>query len=152
MARYYCAAIAVLIGVATTLDVAAAPPSDDPGAFEVPPGLDLSRQHSSEEHRFIVAIHPTNRRPALNRIHTWTVSVKTPEGNPVEGAKIDFSGGMPAHNHGFPTEPRVTRSIGPGIYLIEGVKFSMAGWWEFVFEIHAGEIADRARFNLVIRE
>jgi cytochrome c peroxidase len=57
---------------------------------------------------------------------------------------------MPAHNHGFPTEPRVTKHVGFGTYLIEGIKFNMAGWWEFVFDIRAGSVTDRARFNVVV--
>ena len=36
---------------------------------------------------------------------------------------------MPQHGHGLPTRPRVTRSLGEGIYEIEGVRFNMGGWW-----------------------
>ena len=130
-------------------------PAPTPDVFrplEVPDGLDRSRRHASDGRRFLVSIHNTERWTALNRIHNWTVTVLTTDGKPVEDAAIDFDGGMPAHNHGFPTKPRVTKHIGGGTYLIEGVKFNMTGWWEFVFRIRAGEAEDRVRFNVVIEE
>jgi hypothetical protein len=70
----------------------------------------------------------------------------------VEDAEIEFEGGMPAHDHGFPTQPRVTRYLGGGAYLVEGVKFNMTGWWEFSFEIRAGGRSDVARFNVVVAD
>ncbi len=130
-------------------------PAPTPGVLrplEIPADLDRSWRHASEERRFIVSIHNTERWTTLNRIHNWTVTVLTADGKPVEQAEIRFEGGMPAHNHGFPTEPRVTRHIGSGTYLVEGVKFSMAGWWEFVFYIRSGDVKDRVRFNVVIEE
>ena len=44
-------------------------------------------------------------------------------------AAITVDGGMPQHGHGFPTRPRVTRDLDDGTYLLEGMKFSMTGWW-----------------------
>ncbi len=150
----------VLIAEATTASpVAAVPtvpvPSPTPDVarpLEVPEGLDRSRRHPSEQRRFIVSIHNPERRTSLNRIHNWTVTVHAADGKPVEQAEIRMDGGMPAHNHGFPTKPRVTKHIGFGTYLIEGVKFNMTGWWEFVFDIRSGELTDRVRFNVVIEE
>jgi hypothetical protein len=42
---------------------------------------------------------------------------------------------MPQHAHGFITEPRVTRSLGVGTFLIEGVKFHMPGDWTLRVEL-----------------
>ena len=54
---------------------------------------------------------------------------------------------MPAHKHGLPTEPVVTE-IGTGDYLVEGIKFSMSGKWEIWFNIRAGEITEKVKFNV----
>ena len=37
---------------------------------------------------------------------------------------------MPEHNHAMPTEPKVTKNLGNGRYLLQGVRFHMAGFWE----------------------
>jgi hypothetical protein len=55
--------------------------------------------------------------------------VESADGVPLEGATITVSGGMPLHDHGLPTDPRMTRSLGNGDYLLEGVRFHMQGEW-----------------------
>lgn len=115
-----------------------------------PPDLDLSRRHPSVQGRFMVEIEPPTPGPALNQIHAWTVKLSTPEGGPVTPARIAVRGGMPQHGHGLPTQPRVTRELAPGRYLLEGVKFSMSGWWELRLDIEAGGARDVAVFNLSV--
>lgn len=66
----------------------------------------------------------------INRIHTWVMHVESADGVPLDGATITVSGGMPLHDHGLPTDPRMTRSLGNGDYLLEGVRFHMQGEWE----------------------
>ena len=39
-----------------------------------------------------------------------------------EAKKIYVHGGMPKHQHGFPTNPRAKQYLGNGLYLVEGVK------------------------------
>lgn len=72
----------------------------------------------------------------INRIHGWILTV-TSEGGPVEGAEITVSGGMPAHDHGMPTRPRVTEDLGDGRYKLEGMRFHMNGEWQISVEIDA---------------
>jgi hypothetical protein len=72
----------------------------------------------------------------INRIHSWVLTV-TSEGEPVTGAAISVSGGMPAHDHGMPTRPRVTEELGDGRYRLEGVRFHMNGEWQLSVEIEA---------------
>lgn len=67
---------------------------------------------------------------AINTLHRWTLILRDAQGRPVEEAEISVTGGMPEHNHGLPTEPRVTRSLGDGRYLLEGMRFHMQGYWE----------------------
>ena len=75
-------------------------------------------------------------------MHSWTLHVETEDGEPVTGATIEVEGGMPAHDHGLPTAPRVTEELGDGDYRLDGVRFHMGGQWELVFRIRAGDIED----------
>jgi hypothetical protein len=49
---------------------------------------------------------------------------------PAQPRHVHFDGGMPAHGHGFVTTPHVTRDLGGGEFLVEGVKFHMSGAWK----------------------
>lgn len=120
---------------------------------EVPEELDTRRRRVSEAGHFTITVTPMTQFIALNTIHNWSIALRDRvTGEPIDDAAIGFDGGMPAHDHGFPTDPRVTRSIGRGLYLVEGVKFNMTGWWEFLVTIDSGEISDRAIFNLIVTE
>jgi hypothetical protein len=74
---------------------------------------------------------------AINRIHAWELELRDRAGRPVADANISVDGGMPAHNHGLPTAPRVTEVLGPGRYLLDGMKFQMGGEWALQFRIEA---------------
>lgn len=68
--------------------------------------------------------------PTINQMHSWVLHVESGDGAPVEKARITVTGGMPEHDHGLPTRPRVTRELGDGDYLLEGMRFHMGGYWE----------------------
>ncbi|MBS0403079.1 MAG: FixH family protein, partial [Proteobacteria bacterium] len=72
------------------------------------------------------------------------------DGTPVRGATFRVDGGMPQHGHGLPTQPRVTRELAPGTYALDGMKFSMTGWWELKLAIDGPQGADRVTFNTVV--
>ena len=44
---------------------------------------------------------------------------------------------MLGHSHGLPTQPRVTGFVPEGYYIIEGMKFNMAGEWTIYLTIEA---------------
>lgn len=71
----------------------------------------------------------------INRIHSWTFHVTTPDGDPVEGAIITVTGGMPLHNHGLPTIPQMTSEVGGGDYRVDGMRFHMNGAWELTVTV-----------------
>ncbi len=71
----------------------------------------------------------------INRMHSWVLHVRDESGKPVEGASIEVEGGMPEHDHGLPTRPRVTASLGNGDYKIDGMRFHMNGQWEIFVHI-----------------
>jgi hypothetical protein len=119
-------------------------------ACATPKDLDLTLQHPSSEGKFVVRMDPPTTGPAINQMHAWQVRLATPEGQPVSRASIAFDGGMPQHGHGFPTKPRITREVEPGVYALEGMKFSMTGWWDMRLAIQAGDLTDRAVFNVIV--
>ena len=120
------------------------------GCMTPPPDLDRSLQHPSEDKKFVVAVQPPATPPAINQIHSWQVKVSTPDGAPVSHARIEVDGGMPQHGHGLPTRPQVTRQLADGTYLLEGMKFSMTGWWEIKLAIQTADGADKVTFNRVV--
>lgn len=52
--------------------------------------------------------------------------------------------------HGLPTQPQVTKELEDGTYLLEGMKFSMTGWWEIKLTIETAAGIDRVTFNTVV--
>src|SRR5919202_2304326 len=62
-----------------------------------PSNLDLSTQLPTAQHHFVVSYTPSVTPPPINQLHTWTVRVTTPDGQPVEGATIAVDGDMPQH-------------------------------------------------------
>jgi hypothetical protein len=73
----------------------------------------------------------------INKIHAWVLSVRTSSGDPVTTAEISVLGGMPLHDHGMPTRPRVTEYLGEGRYRLEGMRFHMHGRWEVSVTVKA---------------
>jgi hypothetical protein len=118
--------------------------------MELPEDLDTSTTKSTEQELFTVAVSSEQDPLVLNEIHSWIIHVSSEEGQAVENATIEVGGGMPQHNHGFPTEPEVTTELGGGDYLLEGMKFSMGGWWELTLTIKADGVSDSVTFNIVI--
>lgn len=84
----------------------------------------------------------------INRIHSWTIVLQDSEGRAVNDANFAISGGMPAHDHGLPTNPRITRTPGEGRYLLEGLRFHMPGRWELQIVISAPAGRDTVTLTL----
>ncbi len=117
-----------------------------------PSDLDLTLQHPSRQGKFVVRMDPPATGPAIHQMHAWQVRLSAPDGTPVSQAKLAFDGGMPQHGHGFPTRPRVTREVSPGVYVLEGMKFSMTGWWDMRLAIQSGDVSDTAVFNVILTD
>ena len=83
----------------------------------------------------------------LRNFHTWHARVSLPSGQPVVPRTFKLRGGMPGHGHGLPTSPSVTPTGSPGEFLIEGIKFNMAGRWVFAIEVAADNGADNVVFE-----
>lgn len=101
----------------------------------------------SANQKYTATLQP--REPLrLRRMLTVPVLITDAAGRPVEQASFTVDGGMPEHLHGLPTQPRLGRSLGGGVYEIDGVRFSMGGWWEFKLAIESPAGADTVTFNL----
>ena len=134
-------AAAVAFAVAATLSgcmMFAKPPAD----------LDWSRTRASEGGLYRATIRPHGDSIPRGRLQRWTLHLETADGRALDSAAIAVDGGMPQHGHGLPTKPRVTRALGNGDHLVEGMKFNMGGWWVVKFRVAATAGADSLVFNL----
>ena len=135
--------------IAITLTLAAAAMA---GCMSAPSDLDLSLTRATADSKFVVTLQPPATPAAINQLHTWQVRLATTAGAPIAHARIKVDGGMPQHGHGLPTRPQVTQELSDGTYLIEGMKFSMTGWWEIKLAIESPEGSDKVTFNTVVSE
>ncbi|MDQ2696713.1 MAG: FixH family protein [Pseudomonadota bacterium] len=143
----------VVIGIVAGCGDGAPPAANDSVVHEVGGRrivLNIARTRASKNQLFTVTIDSGAEPIALNRIATWTVRVQDAQGRAVENARIGVEGGMPEHNHGLPTAPRVTADLGGGDYRLEGVKFQMPGWWVVKLHITAYGASDTVTFNLML--
>ncbi len=69
----------------------------------------------------------------------------TDQGKSVDNATINIGGGMPKHQHGLPTMPKVLWSPEHKYYQIKGLKFSMPGKWILRFLITFPDNAEQEK-------
>ncbi len=109
---------------------------------------DILDAQSTETGHFNVSATSRLDPVVINETHAWTLHIEASDGSPVTDAEIAIDGGMPEHNHGFPTSPRVTENLGEGDYLLEGMRFNMGGVWVLTLEISSGEQSDTVTFEV----
>jgi hypothetical protein len=129
---------AVIVGLFTGCMMFARAPKD----------LDYSRTRQSEAGLYRGTIRPQGDSIPQGRLQRWTLHLETVGGAPVDSATVSVDGGMPQHGHGLPTKPRVTRALGNGDHLVEGMKFNMGGWWVVKFRVNATPGSDSLVFNV----
>lgn len=101
-----------------------------------------------------IVLHSQVSPIPLNQMHSWTIEIQADQ--PIasntlwESAVIRVSGGMPAHNHGLATSPQVTDYLGDGRFLLEGVRFHMAGVWILQLQIQLDNRHYTAQVELTI--
>ena len=84
----------------------------------------------------------------IGEFHQWLVHIETKSGEIFQPQQLVIQGGMPGHGHGFPVEPEISKYLGNGDYLIEGMKFSMSGEWQISFGVLGPSGWDTIRFDL----
>ena len=105
---------------------------------------DTEQEWSSRRGVYTISFEAELDPIEINRIHAWVLTVRTSSGDPVTRAEISVLGGMPMHDHGMPTRPRVTEYLGEGRYRLEGMRFHMNGRWEVSVTVRADGIVDTA--------
>ena len=119
--------------------------------FAKPPkDLDYSRTRTSEGGLYRATIKPQGDSIPQGKLHRWTLHLETANGTAVDSVVVAVDGGMPQHGHGLPTKPRVTRDLGNGDHLVEGMKFNMGGWWVVKFRVESTAGTDSVVFNLAL--
>lgn len=113
-------------------------------------GPDLARAKPTANGLFAASLRPQSGTVRLGEVQSWQLTVTTRAGAPVENAAIDVSGGMPLHPAGLPTSPQVTDYMGQGRYRIDGVKFTVKGWWQLRLTISAAQGSDSVVFNFAL--
>ena len=129
------------LGLACAAQVAQAP---------APPAPAWNGYTVSDAGRLRGQLAPESGPIAINRFQSWVLELRDASGAPISGAQVAIAGGMPAHGHGLPTQPRVTEEIGAGRYRIEGVKLNMVGAWVIEVFVQTAAGRDRLRFDLAI--
>ena len=112
------------------------------------PSPDVTTVKVSAHQLYRAAVRPDVVPIPVHRLQRWTLHLETVDGRPVDAATIAVNGGMPQHGHGLPTKPLVTRALGNGDHLVEGMKFNMGGWWVVRFAITSSAGTDTVTFNL----
>ena len=113
-----------------------------------PRDVDYSRTRMSEAGIYRGTILPQGDPIPQGRLHSWTLHLETATGASVDSASIAVDGGMPQHGHGLPTKPVVTRHLGNGDHVVDGMKFNMGGWWVVKFRVSSSAGADSLVFNI----
>jgi hypothetical protein len=119
-------------------------------AFSFSSALAEEVSWTSKGNVFVVSYQSELQPLQINQLHAWILHIENADGEPVEDAVIEATGGMPVHDHGLPTRPRVTDEIGDGNYRLEGIRFHMAGLWEITLVITDGDRTDTVVISLTL--
>ena len=115
---------------------------------QAPMNLDYSHTRTSQSGIYRATITTPGDSIPTGKLQSWTLHLETADGAPVDAASVSVDGGMPQHGHGLPTKPQVTRALGNGNHLVEGMKFNMGGWWVVKFRVSSTAGSDSLVFNL----
>jgi hypothetical protein len=89
--------------------------------------------------------------PVLNGFQTCRANVTTSEGKPASLERLAVSARVPGIGRIMPTAPRARGPMADGGYLIEGLKFDMAGRWRLALDIDAGASHDHVAFDIDVK-
>ena len=115
-----------------------------------PKDLDTSTMKVTANNAFTVMYKSTSGHIRINRIHSWELTIKDADGQPVNDAMVTVVGDMPEHGHGLPTQPEIIKIGTGGLYRVDGMKFTMPGWWVVTVSVMVNGVHDSVSFNLNI--
>ena len=116
--------------------------------FSTPPASEFGMGPRKSAFGNYVATLETDAPLRTGKLQTVRLRLRDAAGAAVAGAKVTIDGGMPQHGHGLPSRPRVTGESADGVYVVDGLRFNMGGWWELKFAVDAAAGADRVTFNV----
>lgn len=92
--------------------------------------------------------------PPARGDNTWEIQLNTMSsgvvGSPLDGATINVTPFMPAHQHGTPVQVQVTPAGDPGQYTLSPVNLWMPGVWETTIDVSSGSTTDHAVYKFCI--
>src|SRR3954454_8351507 len=109
-------------------------------------GTASAEERVSKTGRYRVSLSARTTPIPVNEWHEWVVHVARADGAAPQLRDLALDGGMPAHGHGLPTAPVVTRSSSPGDFVVRGMRFNMCGRWELRVLLADDEGEDGAVF------
>ncbi len=132
-------------GVAAGQQVALSKDRDDIWGFVAKAESDAGGVH--------VVVHSDTLPIPVNAMHRWRVQVLrgSDEPTPFMPEALVVNGGMPSHGHGLPTQPAVSRYLGDGTFLVDGMRFNMGGEWQMIVRVLEGNRWHRAVFTITLQ-
>jgi hypothetical protein len=115
-----------------------------------PKDLDYATMKMTANNAYNVMYKSIGGQIRINRIHSWELTINDAAGQPVNDAMVTVVGDMPEHGHGLPTQPEIIKVGAGGLYRVDGMKFTMPGWWVVTVSIMVDGVHDSVSFNLNI--
>jgi hypothetical protein len=115
-----------------------------------PKDLDYATMKMTANNAYNVMYKSIGGQIRINRIHSWELTINDAAGQPVNDAMVTVVGDMPEHGHGLPTQPEIIKVGARGLYRVDGMKFTMPGWWVVTVSIMVDDVHDSVSFNLNI--
>jgi len=115
-----------------------------------PKDLDYATMKMTANNAYNVMYKSIGGQIRINRIHSWELTINDAAGQPVNDAMVTVVGDMPEHGHGLPTQPEITKVGAGGLYRVDGMKFTMPGWWVVTVSIMVDGLHDSVSFSLNI--
>jgi hypothetical protein len=122
------------------------------GQERIPADLDTSTSKVSDNGLFKGDYTIEGSAIQLKTAQLWKLTLVTADDTPVNNATVGVKGQMPGHEHGMVATliGQSVRVLKKGVYIVEGMAFSMKGWWQVSFNISHEGNSDTLVFDLII--
>ena len=107
-------------------------------------------EKSSRQNIYHASIRPFKTPVPIGELHDWLIHLTTISGELFIPEQLVIKGGMPGHGHGFPVEPKISRYLGNGDFLLQGVKFNMTGDWQLRLGVNGPAGWDTITFSISV--
>ncbi len=102
----------------------------------------------SEGRHYRVGLKPRHEPVPVGPAHEWVLRVVRGDGGTFSPKRISIEGGLPAVGDGLERAPRITPSLRPGEFIVEGVRFHAPGDWVLRVELDGERGEDVAHFRV----